>query len=215
MRSYRGSAHEVCLPEYACVTYGWNPASPDLPQLLEAFLRQRYGIASPGPVARSILAESEIVPPSTLAKPSLGHTRRAYILKAKTQMKQLKDVAQTEPRQHLVRIDRWQQMLSQSEGHWKTAQQSATRHQDELEIWLLSRRLLRHRLDLTRMLLHRFAATENLEDGEEWRPQMGALFKERNDLRTAWASFFEDIYTPEYLKVDLYQRFDVEDELVK
>lgn len=210
--SYRAAPHEVCLPTYAAAGYGWNPTMPDVPALLAAFLEQRYGIGVADGLARAILDESEVIPLTTVAQPSLDDGRRAWMTTAATQWQAIADVVEADTTAFLKRNAHWRAMMSKHDEVWAAALPSATRHVDELHYWALAREHLAHRLDLVPVLIawarHRDKAAS--ADAFPSAVELLRLHRRSEALRRRWASRFAGIYTPGFLEVDLEQRFDVE-----
>ena len=217
--SYRGSPHEVCLPEYVCASYGWNTAAPDIEDLLATFFRQRYGIEGTK-LAEAVLAESHIVPPSTLARPTLDDDERAWRVTAATQLEQIRRLARTEPATALAGLRTQLDQIAQSKHLWQEAMRTGKRNQRELRCWDLSRRHLEHRLQLVPPLWHliRVADGETAADKqqvERWQQQLESLSESRARLRSEWAELYRDICTPRHLETELDHRFDAEAVIIR
>ena len=89
--SYRGSPHEVCLPEYAAAAYGWNTSEADVSRLLARFFSAAVRtIGTDGEaLAQAALAETKQSVPTALGVPSLDVKQRAWTIPAAKQADQL------------------------------------------------------------------------------------------------------------------------------
>ena len=217
--SYRGSPHEVCLPEYVCTSYGWNTATPDIGELLARFFRQRYGIDGTK-LAEAVLAESSIVPPSTLARPTLDDEKRAWRLTAAAQLEQIKRLAGAKADTHLTRLQQQLEQLTRSESLWQEAIPKARRHQRELRHWGLSHHHLMHRLRFVPPALQLIRSADAGADADKeqmnkWRRQLESLAGPRDKLRREWAELYGESCTPRHLETDIYNRFDAETAIIE
>jgi len=217
--SYRGSPHQVCLPEYACISYGWNAQTPDVDTLLSAFLRQRYGIDEPS-LAPALLALTPIIPPSTRATPRRDDARDAWIVSADQQLEQITTAVRGGWDHWLTTCRSWLDRLNETATLWHRACTQSTRNQHELACWDLSMRHLAHRLELLdpaiRLAAVAFADATAGDDGiNTWIGQLRAFDDPRKQLRQAWARQYRDTMTPLHLKVELYNRFDAEQEMIE
>jgi hypothetical protein len=214
--SYRGSPHEVCLPEYASVAYGWNTKTPDVKEFLGRFFRQRYGIDNPVQLAQTVLAGSHIVPPSTVALPTLDDEKRAWLMTAEAQWEQVKHFADAGGDQQVDKVRAWLDHLSRGDETWAKALCSASRHQRELKYWDLSRRHLIHRLRLLVPLIRILDAkkTGQRRNLDFWRNQLADSAERRKKLQQEWVQLYEEICTSRHLEVELYNRFGAEKDMI-
>jgi hypothetical protein len=216
--SYRSSPHEVCLPEYACVSYGWNPATPDTGKLMAGFFRQRYGIDDAS-LAAALLATTPIIPPSTRAAPALDDTWTGWVMNGQQQVQQIKEVVGGDREQTLATCRTWLEQMTGTAKEFQEAAAKATRNQPELRHWDLSMQHLIHRLRLLQPLL-RLAGVAygraGASDGEiaGWTKEVQQFDRPREVLRGAWADLYRDIHTLHHLKIELYNRFDAEREMI-
>ncbi|MBN2161395.1 MAG: hypothetical protein JW713_00515, partial [Pontiellaceae bacterium] len=204
--SYRGSPHEVCLPEYACAAYGWNTGEGEIPALLGRFFRQRYGLpeADGASLAQAALEETKQYIPTAQAKPSYDIDKRAWIMSAAKQSGQLIALAgRKDPAALAASLENQVRLFDKNDVFWQSALQNATRFQGELRCWNLSRRHLKHRLELSRVLMM-------LKTGANVDKQLASLNEARNRLRDEWRELYRDVYTPPFMQVDLEVRFGAE-----
>jgi hypothetical protein len=209
--SYRGSPHEVCLPEYACAAYGWNARETDVPTLLRRFFRQRYGLpeADGAALAKAALAETRIIVPTTLARPSLDTNKRAWTIPATRQADQLMSrISKEEPAQLQISLESQLRQFAGNDALWQSALRSAKRHQRELCSWDLSRRHLQHRLALA-------LALTPLKSGGKEEERLDSLAQARRQLRDAWSEHYRDVFTPQRMEVELDIRFDAEPGIIE
>jgi len=214
--SYRGSPHEVCLAEYVGTAYGWNSRTPAVPELLASLLRQRYGIDDPE-LARAMLADSQVVPASTLARPKLDDGKRAWVLSSEAQLEQIRQVAGREPDKQLQQLGSWLDQLSATTERLRRAKSAARRHQDELACWDLSYRHLVHRLRFVPLVVRLIRAKQANSEGPqvaEWKRSLESLFEPRARLRAEWAGLYRDVCTARHLEIELHNRFDAEADII-
>jgi hypothetical protein len=209
--SYRGSPHEVCLPEYACAAYGWNTREADVPILLMRFFRQRYGLqeADGAALAKAALAETRVIVPTALARPSLDTDKRAWRIPATRQADQLMSrISKENPTQLQASLESQWRQFAGNDALWQSALRSAKRHQRELYSWDLSRRHLQHRLSLA-------LALARLKSGGKEEKQLDSLAQARRKLRDAWSEHYSDVFTPQHMEVELNIRFDAEPGIIE
>jgi hypothetical protein len=209
--SYRGSPHEVCLPEYACAAYGWNTHEADVPTLLKRFFRQRYGLsgADGAALARVALAETNVIVPTALARPSLDTNKRAWTIPATRQADQLTSrISKEDSTQLQASLESQMRQFAGNDALWQSALRSAKRHQRELYSWDLSRRHLQHRLALS-------LALARLKSGGKGEEQLDSLAEARSKLRDAWSEHYRDVFTPQHMEVELDIRFDAEPGIIE
>jgi len=209
--SYRGSPHEVCLPEYACVAYGWNARETDVSTLLKRFFRQRYGVseADGAALARVALAETKVIVPTALARPSLDANKRAWTIPAARQADQLiSRISKEDPTKLQASLESQIRQFAGNGALWQSALRSAKRHPRELYSWDLSRRHLQHRLALSLALVQ-------LKSGGKGEEQLDSLAEARSKLRDAWSEHYRDVFTPQHMGVELDFRFDAEPGIIE
>ncbi len=208
--SYRGSPHEVCLPEYACVASAWNRATPGPAELMSRFFAQRFGVTDPG-LGAAIVDLSPIVPPSCLAQPSLDDARGAWVMGSENQLRQIREALKQDPQGKLQQWQSWQQQI---EVVSKRLRESATqaRHADELRKWELALAHLSHRLAWLQAVAARIVPDS---DPQSDHADFAAFQAACDRLRANWAEAYQDIHTPLSLTAQLYTRFDTEKEINK
>lgn len=210
--SYRGSPHEVCLPEYACAAYGWNAREADVPTLLKRFFRQRYGLseADGATLGRVALAETKVIVPTALGRPSLDTNKRVWTIPATSQADQLMSrISKEGPTQLQASLESQMRQFASNDTPWQSALRSAKRHQRELYSWDLSRRHLKHRLALSLALVRLKSGGKGEEE------QLGSLAEARSKLRDAWGEHYRDVFTPQHMEVELDIRFDAEPKIIE
>jgi hypothetical protein len=210
--SYRGCPHELCLPEYACAAYGWNTREADVAALLARFFQQRYVLpeAESAALAKAALAETKIKVPTIEAEMNTWNSKeRTWIIPAKQQAAQLINRMKEQGAERL-RASLQTELLefAGNDALWQSALQSAKRHQAELLSWDLSRRHLKHRLDLSQALM----AGNTGKDGQR---MYGSLIEAGNKLREEWKELYRDTFTPRHMKVELDLRFDTEPGIIE
>jgi hypothetical protein len=209
--SYRGSPHEVCLPEYAAAAYGWNTREADVGRLLARFFAQRYGLPRTDgeALAKTALAETKENVPTALALPILNAMKRAWTIPSTAQAKQLTDrIASMGPARLEASLQNQLQQFVRHDTLWQSALKSAKRHQDELHSWDLSRRHLEHRLDLS-------IALARLKSGAKVDEQLRALAEAAGKLRDEWKARYQDVVTPLFMEIELEIRFDTEPGIIE
>jgi hypothetical protein len=208
--SYRGSPHEVCLPEYVCVASAWNRATPEPAELMSQFFAQRYGITDAS-LGAAIVDLSPIVPPSCLAQPSLDDARGAWVMGSEHQLRQIREALKQDPK---GKARQWQSWQQQVETVSKRLRESATqaRHADELRKWELALAHLSHRLAWLQAVASRIVPDSKPQSDQA---DFAALESACDQLRANWADAYKDIHTPLSLTAQLYTRFDTEKEITK
>jgi len=217
--SYRGSPHEVCLPEYACAAGGWNANVDEPAEFLGRFLSQRYGIDD-ADLAEAIWRIAPIVPPSMLARPELDDARGAWIVPARGQLQQLRDAIRDGVADRLSQWEAWRQQASEASESLRRSADAATRNRHELRYWQLSLEHLVHRLGLIQPLARLLAAREGQPDARHdeiasLKAEVHSFEESRDDLRSAWAELYGPLLTSRHLEVDLYNRFDAEKKMIE
>ncbi len=216
--SYRGSPHEVCLPEYACAAYGWNPEMGDVAAFLSRFFKQRYGLSEPR-LAATALSLSKVLPPSTIATPKRDDARDAWVVSAETQFEQIKTaMAPARRADSLATWARWGKEAGEAIQLLGGAA-SAPRNAGELEHWTLSLRHLEHRLNLLQSLAPLVAVaylgeTAPAADLAVWKDRLQRSAAQREQLRQQWAHLYTPQMTARHLEIELYNRFAAEAEMI-
>ncbi len=217
--SYRGSPHELCLPELACTSAGWNNERAEVAAILAAFLGQRYGINDPR-LVEAILKLSGVLPATTLARPRRDNDRNAWVLGSELQLAQLKDLVKSPQREQKLEQHRvWLDLVRRAVGLWGEAAQTAVRHQEELRHWDLALSHIEHRLLLIQPLT-RLAAVAYMnapatgEQIRQWERELRASDERRLELRGVWERLYGGIATPRHLRIQLLERFDAEREMI-
>ncbi|MCC6127371.1 MAG: family 20 glycosylhydrolase [Pirellulales bacterium] len=209
--SYRGSPHEVCLPEYACAAYGWNTREAGVPALLERFFRQRYAFSDAEAAALTIAALSETkidLPAAESGRLFWDPPSRTWSLTPDRQAAQL--IASIESqglKRQRASLESSRRLIAGNNALWESALRSAKRHRDELRSWNLSRRRIQHRLELTLALTRLKAGND--EDG-----QLHNLAASGARLREEWKNHYLRVFTPAHLNIELFNRFDSEPGLI-
>ena len=208
--SYRGSSHEVCLPEYACIASAWNRATLGPAVLMRQFFAQRFGITDAN-LGAAILDLSPVVPPSCLAQPALDDARGAWVMGGDHQLRQISEALKRDPKGKLRQWQSWQQQVEMVS---KRLRESATqaRHADELRKWELALAHLSHRLKWLQTLASRIVPDRNPQSDQA---DFSAFEAACDELRAKWADAYKDIHTPLSLTAQLYTRFDTEKEIAK
>jgi len=209
--SYRGSPHEVCLPEYACAAYGWSIREADVAALLARFFRERYGLpeADGAALARIALEETKLIVPTALGRPTLDTKERAWTIPAARQADQLiARMREEDPARLKESLEEGIRLFAGGDAAWQSATRSAKRLQREISSWDLSRRHLQHRLQLSMALVR-------LKSGENMDQELRSLAEATGKLRDGWKALYQDAYTPSFLEVDLGFRFDAEPGIIE
>jgi hypothetical protein len=216
--SYRGSPHEVCLPEYACAAYGWNPEMGDITVFLKRFFEQRYGLSDPR-LAETALLLSKVLPPSTIATPWRDTERNAWVVSAQTQLEQIKTaMAPARKSETLAARARWDKDVAEAIELFSTTSSNARRNAGELYYWILSLRHLKHRLAVLAELepLVELADVSETPPGVDLkaRNRLLGIAERREQLRQQWAHLYAPDMTPQHLGIELYNRFGAEDQMI-
>jgi hypothetical protein len=205
--SYRGCPHELCLPEYAGISYAWNAREAGVPILLKNFFRQRYALADGlgAALTQAALAETKIDVPTLQAEmTNWNAAERTWTIPAPRQAEQLlariKKHGAESVRDSLSDALR---QYAENDAVWRSVLQAAAINRTELQCWDLSRRHLRHRLELTQALAR-------MKAGEDVERRLAALLEAGAKLREEWKSLYRDVFTPAHMKVELDLRFDAE-----
>jgi len=208
--SYRGSPHEVCLPEYVCIASAWNRATPQPAELMQRFLAQRFGITDAS-LGAAILDLSSVVPPSCLAQPSLDDARGAWVMGSDHQLRQIRESLKRDPEDKVRRWRSWQQQL-ESVAKRLSEVTAQARHADELRKWKLAVNHLSHRLEWLQAVAVVLIPESDHRSSSEVFSALGAA-SER--LRADWAGAFKQVHTPLSLDAQLFTRFDTEKEITR
>jgi hypothetical protein len=218
--SYRSSPHELCLPELACTSSGWNNDRMDVAAVLATFQHQRYGIDYP-PLAESVLKLSTVLPATTLAYPKRDNERNAWVFGSALQLAQLKDLVKSAQREQKLEQHRvWLAQVQATARLGRQLAQTAVRHQEELRYWDLALFHIEHRLSLIQPLARLAAvayadAPATAEQIRQWEQELRAFDRPRLELREGWEYLYGGIATPRHLEIQLLERFDAEAEMVE
>ncbi|MCC6126995.1 MAG: beta-N-acetylhexosaminidase [Pirellulales bacterium] len=205
--SYRGCPHELCLPEYAGISYAWNAREAGVPILLKNFFRQRYALPDglSDALAQAALAETKIDVPTLQAEmTNWNAAERTWTIPPRRQAEQLLARIKKHGAESIRdSLSDGLRQYAENDALWRSVLQSAAMNRTELQCWDLSRRHLRHRLELT-------LALARMKAGEDVEQRLAALVQEGAKLREEWKTLYRDVFTPAHMKVELDLRFDAE-----
>ena len=185
---------------------------------MAAFFQERYGIEDPK-LAAALRATTPIIPPSTRAAPKLDDKWAGWVMTGQDQADQLKEAFGDGSEKAMARCKAWREQMAGTLEMWRRAAGHATRNREELRAWDLAFELLVHRLKLLDPLMHLAAvayagAPASDDQVAGWTRAVHAFDEPRQRLREGWAEFFHDIHTEHHLKIELYNWFDAEREMV-